>query len=153
TPVIQDALEKAGPRLDAAGHRLSEDYLPRLSDKVGDVASQASDTLASVSTPKRAEKTLSAAAGKKRKKKSRKGVWIWLAVFAGAATAAAIVWKKSQPIDDPWSTPIDSRPDDARPVGSASRVAQQAAEKAKHTAEDVGNAAKSAANDASERLR
>lgn len=176
TPKIQDALDRVGPQLDAAGHRLTEDYLPRLSDKVGDVASSAGDALAGLSVPAGVDKAAGKITGKKgsaskavnraskqlqsQKRSKGKGALICLTVIAGVAAAAAVLWKKSKPADDPWATPINSRPGDARPVGTPSRVAQEAAEKAKHVAGNVGDkvgqageAAKSAVSDATAKVK
>src|SRR5699024_899730 len=48
-----------------------------------------------------------------------KAALVWTLVIGSAAGIGYYVWKKAQPVEDPWSTPLpNNRPADARPVGS-----------------------------------
>lgn len=52
---------------------------------------------------------------------------IWILGIGGIAGIGYYVWKKAQPVEDPWSTPLPSnRPADARPVGSIPASRQEA---------------------------
>ena len=53
-------------------------------------------------------------------KKNTAGKWfLWIFIFGALAGVAYFIWKKAQPVEDPWSTPLPgNRPADARPVGS-----------------------------------
>jgi hypothetical protein len=134
---------------DAAKHRFDEQVRPEIVGRVGGAATGAAGLLASAKTPKlieelavrvtgdkkakkhaiktlaRAGKGLTKSAEKARRVKKHKksggfsSALIWILALGALAGIAYFVWKKAQPVDDPWSTPLpNNRPADARPVGS-----------------------------------
>src|SRR5699024_11637507 len=89
---------------------------------------------------KTARKAL-ASAGKKiakdtaRKSGGGKAALVWTVVIGSAAGIGYYVWKKAQPVEDPWSTPLpNNRPADARPAGSTPASRQSTAPQASQTA-------------------
>src|SRR5699024_3472344 len=82
-----------------------------------------------------------ASAGKKiekdtaRKSGRGKTALVWTLVIGSAAGVGYYVWKKAQPVEDPWSTPLPHhRPADARPVGSTPASRQSTAPQVSQTA-------------------
>ncbi len=57
------------------------------------------------------------------KKKAGFGMWLFWILLTGAVGGIGYYfWKKAQPVEDPWSTPLPgNRPADARPVGTTPR--------------------------------
>ncbi|GAA4282587.1 hypothetical protein GCM10022261_01180 [Brevibacterium daeguense] len=133
----------------AARNRFDEQIRPEIVGRVGGAATGAAGLLASTKTPKLIEELAVRVTGDKKAKKhaikalARAGkdftktadrarakkkqsdgggfstVLIWILALGGLAGIAYFVWKKAQPVDDPWSTPLPSnRPADARPVGT-----------------------------------
>ncbi|WGW11769.1 hypothetical protein LWF01_17000 [Saxibacter everestensis] len=165
-PRIQDVVDRSGPRIEAAGQKITGDYLPRLSEKVGTAAAAAGTAVSRFTIPeqlelvaanltgdskaiKKAQKAVAKAGKRLEKKTSRsggKGKWVWFSLIAGGIAAAVVAWKKSQPVEDPWSTPLSNRPADARPVSS---TGTSPADKAKQAAE----AAKDAAGNAADKVK
>jgi ElaB/YqjD/DUF883 family membrane-anchored ribosome-binding protein len=162
-PRIQDAMDRSAPMIDAAGHRLTDEYLPRLSERVGSAAASAGVALSKINTPESLENIAAALTGdhgnvekvrkalakasheleKNTRRRSGKGKWVWFTLIAGGIAAAIVIWRKSQPAEDPWSTPLSSRPADARPVSNPVTAVKEAAAE---VADDVADTAKDAAD-------
>lgn len=138
-------------RFDDAKHRFTDEIAPQATERAGAVASSAAGLLAAAQTPKfvddlavrvtgdkkamkKARKALNRAskdiAKNTRVKKSGNGfgmTMVWILAIGGLAGIAYYVWKKAQPVEDPWSTPLPAnRPADARPVGSVPASQQDA---------------------------
>ena len=135
--------EKARPQAEALAGKANriEAYRPEATERAGKVAGTAAASLAAMETPqlidnlavrltgdkkamKKARKAL-ANAGKRiqketaQKSNTSKKALVWTLVIGSAAGIGYYVWKKAQPVEDPWSTPLpNNRPADARPVGS-----------------------------------
>src|SRR5699024_8913844 len=89
---------------------------------------------------KKARKAL-ASAGKKiekdtaRKSGGGKAALVWTLVIGSAAGIGYYVWKKAQPVEDPWSTPLpNNRPAHALPDGSSLASRQSTAPDVSQTA-------------------
>lgn len=77
-----------------------------------------------------------------------RGAWnwvIWVLVLGAVGGIAYFVWKKAQPVNDPWSQPLPgNRPADAKPLGShdaeeaTAPVVSQVAVPAAKTADEEG---------------
>lgn len=138
-PQVEALADKANDQVHAWADKLGS-YNPEATERAGKFASNAAHSLAGVETPqliddlavrltgdkkamKKARKAL-ASAGKKiqkdtARKSSGKAALVWTLVIGSAAGIGYYVWKKAQPVEDPWSTPLpNNRPADARPVGS-----------------------------------
>lgn len=138
--VAQDTADKARPQVEGARKKLQDEYLPKFTERAGTTAASAGLALAAFNTPEGLEKLATKLTGDKKavkkaqkallkaskelqkstkaKKSGSKAIWIGAIALAGAAGAAYYLWQKSQPVEDPWSTPLSNRPADARPVGS-----------------------------------
>ncbi|MCT1691529.1 hypothetical protein M3B11_11305 [Brevibacterium sp. p3-SID960] len=128
--------------LAAAKKRVADDWAPEATERAGALAAGAAGALASAQTPKaieelaakltgdkkavkKAKKTLKKAGKDIEKRTAHSGmgtgtkVFLWMLVLVGLAGVAYFVWRKAQPVEDPWSTPLEgNRPADARPVGT-----------------------------------
>lgn len=137
-------------RLATAKKRVADDWAPEATERAGALAAGAAGALASAQTPKAIEEIATKLTGdKKAVKKAKKAlkkagkdiekrtaksgmgtgtkVFLWMLVLVGLAGVAYFVWRKAQPVDDPWSTPLEgNRPADARPVGSTPASRQTA---------------------------
>ncbi|MEL7584329.1 MULTISPECIES: hypothetical protein [Brevibacterium] len=139
-PQVEALAEKANRQVHDIADRI-EAYRPEATERAGKVAGTAAASLAAMETPqlidnlavrltgdkkamKKARKAL-ANAGKRiqketaQKSNTSKKALVWTLVIGSAAGIGYYVWKKAQPVEDPWSTPLpNNRPADARPVGS-----------------------------------
>ncbi|RBP67287.1 hypothetical protein DFO66_102343 [Brevibacterium sanguinis] len=139
-PQVEALTDKANQQVHALADRI-EAYRPEATEKAGKVASGAAASLAAMETPqliddlavrltgdkkamKKARRALEDASkriAKQTKQKSSGGrkALVWTLVIGSAAGIGYYMWKKAQPVEDPWSTPLpNNRPADARPVGS-----------------------------------
>lgn len=154
-PQVEAFADKANDQVHAWADKL-EAYRPEATERAGKFASNAANSLANVETPKliddlavrltgdkkamkKARKAL-AGAGKKiekdtaRKSGKGKSALVWTLVIGSAAGIGYYVWKKAQPVEDPWSTPLpNNRPADARPVGSTPASRQASATQVSQT--------------------
>ncbi|WP_181419840.1 hypothetical protein [Arthrobacter psychrolactophilus] len=101
TPHIQGALDKASPALASAKERVVHDFIPLVSDKLGDAAHAVETALEKTQLSHQVEVV---AESVKKKKGSGKG-WIVVGIIAAASAAAVAAWKASKPVADPWKTP------------------------------------------------
>ncbi|WP_166968624.1 hypothetical protein [Brevibacterium atlanticum] len=149
-PQVEALADKANDQVHAWADKL-ESYRPEATERAGKFASNAANSLAAAETPKlvddlavrltgdkkamkKARKALGKAGKRIQKDTARKSgggkaALVWTLVIGSAAGIGYYVWKKAQPVEDPWSTPLpNNRPADARPVGStpASRQATSA---------------------------
>ncbi|MCU4297221.1 hypothetical protein D3I60_09025 [Brevibacterium permense] len=155
-PQVEALADKANHRVHDWADKL-ESYRPEATERAGKFASNAATSLSAAETPKliddlavrltgdkkamkKARKAL-ANAGKRiekdtaRKSGGGKAALVWTLVIGSAAGIGYYVWKKAQPVEDPWSTPLpNNRPADARPVGSTPASRQAAATEVSQTA-------------------
>jgi hypothetical protein len=154
-PQVEAFAEKANDQVHSWADKL-EAYRPEATERAGKFASNAASSLANVETPKvvddlavrltgdkkamkKARKALHGASKKIQKdtarKSSGKTAIVWTLVIGSAAGIGYYVWKKAQPVEDPWSTPLpNNRPADARPVGSTPASRQSTAPQVSQTA-------------------
>ncbi|WAL39650.1 hypothetical protein BRM1_10310 [Brevibacterium sp. BRM-1] len=157
---LKDARRSFDKTADEAAGRASK-YLGDASDALGSaktpaaVAVLAEKLTGDKKAAKKAQKNLAKrgrALAKQTKPKSKAGFGMWLfwILLTGAVGGIGYyIWKKAQPVEDPWSTPLPgNRPADARPVGSTPRSEQGAAATAPVVSEvPVPEAATSATTD------
>lgn len=115
----KDAQERLEPVVHEARHRVVEDYIPRAQRAA--VAAQAAAGTDGTLT-ERAQRVAVAAKSaalevpvKKQKKHRVLKTLGWLAVAGAAAAGAYVVWRRSQPVEDPWAEEYwaDSTEDEA----------------------------------------
>ncbi|MDN5550635.1 MAG: hypothetical protein L0G54_07980, partial [Brevibacterium sp.] len=139
-PQVEAFADRANEQVHAWADKLDA-YRPEATERAGKFASNAANSLAAVETPqlvddlavrltgdkkavKKARKALTNAGKRIQKDTARKSgggkaAVVWTLVIGSAAGIGYYVWKKAQPVEDPWSTPLpNNRPQDARPVGS-----------------------------------
>ncbi|WP_127573687.1 hypothetical protein [Georgenia faecalis] len=88
-PKIEAAADKARPAVDSVHGRIVDDYLPRLHKAMQDAARAASgEPAAPVKAPRShgAVKTVG-----------------WILVGTAAAGTGYLLWRRTQPVDDPWA--------------------------------------------------
>ncbi|MDO4259287.1 MAG: hypothetical protein Q4C87_07185 [Actinomycetaceae bacterium] len=136
TPIIEnaadrasDAADKAKPLIADARERVVEDYIPRLSRAVEESgqALQTEGTLLKRADAIRRASTsaLATPTVKVRRKRRFLRALGWTAATAAAAGVAYLVWKRSQPIEDPWAEEYwaDLESDTVVPAVDAERAA------------------------------
>lgn len=112
-PKIELAAEKVAPAVDTARDKLVDDYLPRISKAMHDAAEAAAAETNAKGKKAAAKAAKAAAAGKAAQKalskaepeKSGGGAKTlgWVVVGVAAAGAGYLLWRRSQPVDDPWA--------------------------------------------------
>ncbi|WP_067779747.1 hypothetical protein [Actinomyces vulturis] len=106
--VAGDAQDKARPMVDDARVRLIEDYVPRARNAaiLAQEAASVDGTLAErAQRAALAAKEAAVTPVEVKVKKSHKVLktFGWLTVAAAAAGAGYILWRRSQPVEDPWA--------------------------------------------------
>lgn len=157
-PQVEKAAGKAAPLIDSAHDKLVEDLLPKMVQAFNAAAANAAAAQSRASLAQ----TVTEAADRAGKKRSRKG-WIVALAAGGAAVAGYMFWKRAQPQTDPWAEPweqsanADYSNSAARhssgvgaAAGSAVSKGREAGAKAAQTAKDLGARAYSAAGPAFE---
>lgn len=114
TPVITDIADRAQeaaaaamPYIDSAHDKVVEDYLPRINKAVTDAGAAATSD-ADLADRARAVREASAKAlttptAQVVKKHRTAKVLGWTALGVSAAGVGYLLWKRSQPIEDPWA--------------------------------------------------
>ncbi len=160
-PQVEAWADRANQQVHALADKLDA-YRPQATERAGKVASTAAASLAAYETPqiiddlavrltgdkkamKKARKALTNASKRisketaiKKSSSGRKAV-VWTLLAGSAAGIGYYVWKKAQPVEDPWSTPLpNNRPADARPVGSTPASRQGTAPQVTETTVPAG---------------
>lgn len=164
-PKIADAAEKSRGAVDTAHDKLVDDVLPLVVSKMEEAAHYAKDGAekaaeAASSKADDALKTVEKVAEEQTKKKGgfRRKLG-WVLVGSAVAGAGVILWRRSQPVDDPWAeeywddAPAAVSPAVAEKLNDAADTAQDKVEDAKHKAEDVAADAKDKAEDVAEDVK
>ncbi|MCI7551999.1 MAG: hypothetical protein PUK40_04120 [Actinomycetaceae bacterium] len=165
-PVAQDARERVMDATSAATVRAQDaadlvrtDYLPRAKRAAGAVVAEAKGGSGDL---KGRTKDIVKAARKeleKPAKKSHKVRNFFLSVLGIGAAAGAgyYLWKKSQPVEDPWAESYwedVAMPEAAEEaVDKAKDAASDAADKAKDVAGDVADKAEEVVDDVKDKLK
>ncbi|MFJ5862247.1 hypothetical protein ACIQCM_12560 [Pseudarthrobacter sp. NPDC092439] len=140
SPRLHEALDKATPVILNARDRVVVEYLPRLSDQIGQASTVVHRTLEN--TPAHVDavaqklgdvglihalqeqaqaagtqlKAAAAEAGRAANlqlaepAKPKKRGWLVFGVIAAAVAAGVAAWKASKPVEDPWKTPSPVKP-------------------------------------------
>ncbi|RPF26781.1 hypothetical protein [Georgenia muralis] len=156
-PKVEAATEKVRPAVDNAYERIVDDYLPRVSKAMHDAAEAAGKTdglsAKAAVAGEAARKALSQPPKKSHGVVKTLG---WVLVGTAAAGTGYLLWRRSQPIDDPWAeeywddTTV-ATPGSSATAGStastsgAAAAAASVVEKASAAAKKAGDAAKKAA--------
>lgn len=95
---------KAGDALDRFHQEVKNDYLPRISSAVEEAAARAKEGLVLAAGPSAEElaRIEKEARRQRRHRRCRRALG-WTALAAAAGGVAYLVWRRSQPIEDPWA--------------------------------------------------
>lgn len=164
-PKVEAAAEKVRPAIDTAHDKLVDDYIPRLQKAMQDAAKAASKEDGLTAKASAAGKATQDALSKPpRSRRALKTVG-WVLVGTVAAGTGYLLWRRTQPVDDPWAEEYWEGVDDNQQsvVDKAKAVAASATESVKSAASDavenikdaagkLGDAAEAKAEDVSEDL-
>ncbi|QPK81425.1 hypothetical protein G7Y41_00655 [Schaalia sp. ZJ405] len=103
----QDALDRARPAISNARTAVVEDYLPRASLAVSEAGAALSSSKGTLADRARRAGEASTAALKQPTKTRKRRRFLralgWTTLAATVAGAGYVLWKRSQPIEDPWA--------------------------------------------------
>ncbi len=142
----KEAQVKAQPVVDEARTRLVEDYIPR-AQRVAAASQEAAAAEGTLS--ERAQRVAVAAKNAALevpvKKKSHKVLKTlgWLTVAGAAGCAAYVLWRRSQPVEDPWAEEYweDSEESLGEAGEAVSEKVEEAVDAAQEKVDDVVGAA------------
>ena len=144
-PAVDVAYGKVSQAIDVAHEKLLTDMIPRLVAAVNAAAAQAGGADSA------AARAAAAAADKLAKKKRRRRR-VTVVTLVGAAVAGFALWRRAQPVNDPWAQPWNASDDDDAdqedPRVGAARLAAHVAslrQDAVAHAQDVANRAQTVA--------
>lgn len=123
----KDAAARAGVYLDNVYDKVVEDYLPRINKAVADAA-QAAQSDEELSTRLRAAadastRALAAPAAKAPRRHRARTTFVWTALSLALVGAGYLLWKRSQPVEDPWAEEYwsDLDKDETAPGGAEAK--------------------------------
>ena len=171
-PRVSQAAQKAAPVIDRGSEKLVEDYIPRFVSALQEAAEKATEVTAkglesvgektreiAVSAPQKISKSAKKASKKaakkaaKAEKNSHKG--LWFLIITGVAAGLYALWRKSQPVSDPWDSPWPVNETEERSEAIAKDIKEEAAEVGLVTEEkvsDVKDTATEVVNDVKEEV-
>ena len=98
TRVAKDAQERLEPVVSEARQRVVKDYIPRAQRAAVAALTERAQRVAVAAKSAALEVPV-----KKQKKHRVLKTLGWLAVAGAAAAGAYVVWRRSQPVEDPWA--------------------------------------------------
>lgn len=138
--ISKKVAEEMSPRVEELSRKVSEELMPKVTDAAQVVRGQLAD-VAAESTAKLQK--MGVIATPEPKKKSRKGL-IVLLLAAVMATVALVLWRRAQPVEDPWAEEYWEDIDATEPVeDSKEAVVETAAEAQEVVFEKVAESAES----------
>lgn len=160
-PKLEEAADKVRPYLDNVHDKVVDDYLPRIEVAAREAQKAASQDGSLVERATRAGEVTRQTLAKPAPKKRRFGrVLGWTLIGTAAAGAGYLLWRRSQPIEDPWAeeywadldTDVDvpDDPAEAVEVEDAGDVIEDVKETVSDKAEDAVDAAQDVAEDAAD---
>src|SRR5690625_7286916 len=140
-PKLEAYAEKARPAGDSARDKLADDYLPRVPKAVNTAAEAAAKESNKKGKAVKAGKAAQKALAAKPKKRGAGKTLGWVLVGTAAAGTGYLLWRRTQPVDDPWAeeywedttvtTPTEPTTapavEDAEPAADADAVASEVA--------------------------
>jgi len=102
-PKLEAYAEKARPAVDSARDKLVDDYLPRVQKAMHDAAEAAAKESNKKGKAVKAGKAAQKALATKPKKRGAGKTIGWILVGTAAAGTGYLLWRRTQPVDDPWA--------------------------------------------------
>ena len=153
-PLVADAVENVRPKLNEAQDKVVNDYVPRIQQAMKDAAKAAS---AEGTVTQKAQRAGEAAqeAFTAAPKKSHKGLKAlgWVVAGSVAAGAGYILWRRSQPVEDPWAEEYWQNVADSDEATQAPQESSSLTQKATAAAAVVTEKAQSIAKDVADRVK
>lgn len=145
-PKIEAATEAVRPKVDHAYEAIADDYLPRIQKAMHDAAKAAQSTKGLDKKARKAGKAAQKALSKKPKSNTAAKTFGWVLVGTVAAGAGYLLWRRTQPIEDPWAEEYWNEAEGAKPVALHAKNDSQLADKVKDAVDNVKDGAKKAAD-------
>lgn len=145
-PKIEEAADKVRPYLDNVHDKVVDDYLPRIEVAAREAQKAASADGSLVERATRAGEVTRKSLAKPAPKKHRLGRALgWTVLGTAAAGAGYLLWRRSQPIEDPWAeeywadldTDVDVPDTPAEAIDDVRDAVADTAKDVKDKAEDV----------------
>ncbi|UNX54975.1 hypothetical protein MF406_01410 [Georgenia sp. TF02-10] len=103
-PKVEAAADKVRPAVDNAYERVVEDYLPRVQKAMHDAAEAAAGETSGSAKADKAMKAARKALAEPPKKSHGVAKTVgWALVGTAAAGTGYLLWRRTQPVDDPWA--------------------------------------------------
>lgn len=103
-PKIEEAAEKVRPYLDNVHGKVVDDYLPRIENAAREASKAAQKDGSFMERAQRAGDATRKSLTKPTSKKRHFGRFVgWTLLGTVAAGAGYLLWRRSQPIEDPWA--------------------------------------------------
>ncbi|MCK6210360.1 hypothetical protein KZX45_07370 [Georgenia sp. EYE_87] len=148
-PKVEHATERVRPAVDNAYERIVDDYLPRVQKAMHDAADAAAGGEGLSGKASKAGRAARKALSEPPQKSHGLGKTLgWVLVGTAAAGTGYLLWRRSQPVDDPWAeeywedTTVTS-PAASTESGTAGGTASTVKEKVGEAKEKVAGAADS----------
>ena len=148
-PKLEAAADAVRPKVDQAYEAISADYLPRIQKAMHDAAKAANSTKGLDKKAKKASAAAQKALSKKQNKGSAGKTFGWILVGSVAAGAGYLLWRRTQPIEDPWAEEYWNDSEATAPLAGAADTSSdesKLAEKAKDAVDNAKSSAKKAAD-------
>ncbi|MGC5614642.1 hypothetical protein [Georgenia sp. Z1491] len=148
-PSLEQARSKAESGYATARDKVKDDYVPRVQKAMHDAAEAARSDAPLTDRAKDATKAARTSLTEKpAKKKGGAGKALgWVLVGTAVAGAGYLVWRRTQPVDDPWAEEYWDDTTVSRPADSSGSLGDKA-NAAKDKAADLAGKAKDAASSA-----
>lgn len=152
-PKIEAATDAIKPKLDTAYESIVEDYLPRIQAAMHDAAAAAEGKGSLDKKAKKAGKAAKKALTTSQKKSGVGRTLGWILVGTLAAGAGYLLWRRTQPIEDPWAEEYWNDDENATPPSKAHNetVVTSKVEDLKESAKKAADAVAAKAAEAKEK--
>lgn len=152
-PKVEHATESIRPAVDNAYERIVDDYLPRVQKAMHDAADAAAGAEGlSGKAGKAGRAARKALAEPPKKGHGLAKTFGWVLVGTAAAGTGYLLWRRSQPVDDPWAEEYWEDTTVTSPAAPTPSTEPGAADKAKAAAGGAAATVKAKAAEAKEKI-
>lgn len=149
-PQIEKATAKVRPVVDDAYDKVSGDYLPRVQKAAHDAYVAAMKESKLGKKPGKAGKAAKGALTTPTKRRTGRKIFLWTAIGSAVAGVGYVLWRKSQPVEDPWAEEYWSETGGAQKSSAGARVAAAAGAAKDKATEVAGKVSETAKDKAAE---
>lgn len=166
-PKVADYAEKSRGAVDVAHDKIVDDVIPKVIAAMEEAAKAAKGGADGLQSKAHAAVEAAEKAVAKQEKAAKSGSALgktlgWVLVGSAVAGAGVLIWRRTQPVDDPWAEEYwddavapgasETAAPAAAAFGSHENDTASAADKAKHVADEAGNAVADAAKNVSDKV-